>query len=332
MLRAVSVATALREACATLEDAGVEDGWLNAELLLASAMGVSRTALHAAQETPLTPDGAFLFSTLVERRSRREPLAYLLGRQEFYGMEFLVTPAVLVPRPETETLVEAVLQWAEGRGYDCARGLGGDGGRAAPRHESGRAAGAETLRIADVGTGSGCVAVALAKLLPTACVVAMDSSGKALAVARRNAARQGVAERVSFFQGHLLRPLEQPVDLVVANLPYVGAREFAGLQPEIRDYEPRGALVSGDGGLALNTGLLRAAKTKLRPSGACFLEFSPPQRRRLEQIARACFPEARVTVLQDMAARDRVIAVQLRPFPAPSRQGRKEHELHKFSG
>ncbi len=280
---------ALSHARAALESAGVEDAWLDAEVLLSHLLRVSRTDLYAQPEAPVPPSQAESFRAVVERRTRREPLAYIVGKREFYGLEFCVTPAVLVPRPETETLVEAALEWAGRRFADAA---------AAP-----------TLRIADVGAGSGCIAIALAKQLPNASVYAVDVSPEALKVAGENCRRHRVEGRVQLLAGHLLQPLPERVDLIVANLPYVSEQDLATLQPEIRSYEPRVALSPGPDALALMRRLLCDAPGKLRPGGACLLEFSPPQRSALETIAREAFPTGLVRVVKDLAGLDRVLAV-----------------------
>jgi len=299
VLGPVTVGNALRRACEGLEVAGVEDARLNAELLLAHTLGVPRLTLHARPETPLAGQEHSLYCSLVARRARREPLAYILQRWEFYGLEFIVTPAVLVPRPETETLVEAAVRWLQARGHTSC----------APTNQ---ATGARPLLIADVGTGSGCTAVALARQFPAVSVFAVDTSPEALEVAGRNARRHGVERRVVFLQGHLVGPLPEPVDLMVANLPYISETDFPGLQPEIRCYEPRGSLVAREGGLALNRALLGTGASRLRSGGVLFLEFSPPQRERLERAARQCFPGAQITVLKDMGGLDRVLAVEPR--------------------
>lgn len=281
---------ALAHARAALTSAGVEDAWLDAEVLLAHVLRVSRTDLHAQPEARAPSSQAERFQALVERRKRREPLAYIIGKREFYGLEFCVTPAVLAPRPETETLVETALEWAARR--------------------SANAASAPTLRIADIGAGSGCIAITLAKQLPNASVYAVDVSVEALKVAGGNCRRHHVEGRVQLLAGHLLQPLPGRVDLIVANLPYVSEQELANLQPEIRSYEPRIALTPGPDALALMRQLVCSAPGKLRPGGACLLEFSPPQRSALETIAREAFPTGLVRVVQDLAGLDRVLAVE----------------------
>lgn len=282
---------AVQRAHSTLDAAGIPDAWLEAELLVCQARGALRTEMHACPEAALTPEQAAGLEALLRRRCRREPFSYLLGRREFYGLGFEVTPAVLVPRPETELLVEEALGWwaREKRRSDLYQ---------APR------------LIADVGTGSGCLAITLARMLPDALVYAIDCSNEALAVARRNCLRHEVWQQVQLLLGDLLTPAPVPVDLIVANLPYVPTSEMAGLQPEVRDYEPRLALDGGPDGAEHIMRLLKTARAKLRLGGALLLEFHPPQRALLEAVAAACFPGARVRVVPDLAGLDRMLSVE----------------------
>ena len=269
---------------AQLRAAGVEEARLEADVLVRRVLGMERADLLARPETPLAPAQAAMLADLLARRLRREPLAYVLGRREFHGLDFRVTPAVMVPRPETETLVEEALAWASAR--------------TAP------------IAVADVGTGSGCIVVSLAARLPDTRFVATDVSPAALAVADENARRHGVAGRVRLLSGHLLRPLPGPVDLIVANLPYVPSERIDGLQPEVRDYEPRLALDGGPDGTDLLRPLLRQAGAYLRPGGAVMLEIDEEQGCTMAQEARSAFPAADVRVRPDLAGRDRVLVVQ----------------------
>jgi len=205
---------------------------------------------------------------LLARRVSREPLPYILGTREFFGLYFAVDPRVLIPRPETELLVERAL------------GL-------ASRVSSSSGA----LCIADIGTGSGCIAIALAVHLPHACLYATDVSADALAVAQRNAATHGVASRIRFLWGDLLSPLPQPVHLIVANLPYIAAQEWETLPPEVGRFEPRGALDGGPDGLDLVRWLLRQAPAYLLPGGALLLEIGASQGEAVTKLARAAFPQ-----------------------------------------
>jgi release factor glutamine methyltransferase len=269
-----------------LARAGIAEAPLEAEVLVRHVLGADRAALLAHPEQRLSPEQRARLEALLARRQRREPLAYILGFREFYGLAFHVTPAVLVPRQETETLVDEALRWAR-----APEGAG------------------RPLTISDVGTGSGCIAVSLAVHLPAATVIATDTSPAALEVARENARRHGVEARIAFLLGALLEPVREAVGLIVANLPYIPDGEMAGLQPEVRDYEPREALAGGPDGTALLRALLVQAPPKLRPGGALMLEIDPRLRAALVAAAQRCFPQAPVRVVQDLAGRDRVLVI-----------------------
>lgn len=258
---------------------------LDAELLLAHALGWPRARLLAERDHRPPVDEAAAFGAMVERRSRGEPVAYLVGHREFYGLDFFVSPATLVPRPETELLVELAIAAARRR----------------PRC-------AEPLLIADVGTGTGAIAVALAAHLPEAVVYAVDLSAAALAVARRNVARHGLTGRVQLLHGDLLAPLPGPVDLIVSNPPYT---ILAEVEPDVRAYEPRLALDGGPDGAAVYRRLLAAAPAYLRHGGALLLEIGSWQGELVAGLLREAFPTAAVEVRQDLAGRDRVVFAEL---------------------
>ena len=289
---------ALHHAAQALAEAGSEEAALEAELLLAHALGTDRTHLFQRLPDDLSPDTAAALDALLRRRLAHEPVPYITGRKEFFGLEFEVTPAAIVPRPETETLVELVL------GFVSERGL------SAPR-------------IADIGVGCGAIAVSLAVSLPQAEVIAVDLSAEALALARRNAERHGVVERIDFRQGDLLAPLadhpepksgvsrasSRTVDAIAANLPYVRTADFEAGPPEIREHEPRLGLEGGPDGLRLVERLLRDAPSHLTPGGALFAEIGEEQGEAALGLARACFPEARIEIERDLSALDRVLVV-----------------------
>ncbi|HEU4327586.1 MAG TPA: peptide chain release factor N(5)-glutamine methyltransferase [Roseiflexaceae bacterium] len=275
----MTVARALVWASSTLAGSS-PSARLDAELLLAHTLGWSRARVLAEGRIALDAAQQARFAALVERRAALEPVAYLIGQREFYGLVFEVTPAVLVPRPETELLVE--------RALELARTLPPD------------------ALIADIGAGSGAIAVALAVHLPQARISAVDLSPEALAVAGRNAARHGVAGRVRLLQGDLLGPLDAPVDLLVSNPPYT---VLAEIDEGVRRHEPHLALDGGPDGLDLYRRLLAAAPPLLRPGGAALLEIGATQAEAVSALARLHFPHARVTVEQDLAGRDRVITI-----------------------
>lgn len=225
MRTAGSVGDALGAATDALAAAGVESPRLDAELLLAEAMGGDRGRLAAEPEAPVVPEAGRAFGAMVRRRLRREPVAYILGRKGFRQIELNVDRRALIPRPETELLVEVALEL-------------------------------RPARVLEVGTGSGAVALALAAELPSVEVTGTDTSDEALELARSNAARLGLSERVRLLSGSL--PAGERFDLLLANLPYVAESEWAGLAAEIRDWEPPAALLAGPDGLAAIRGLLGA--------------------------------------------------------------------------
>lgn len=280
----------LRWGVSELEQADDPTARLDAELLLGAVLGLSRAQLLARAHTMMRRAERGHFASLVQRRRRGEPVAYILGKREFYGREFQVDRRVLIPRPETEELVDRVLDAVDGRG-------------AVPR-------------VADVGTGSGAIAVTLAAERAELDVVASDISAAALAVAEANARAHGVAERVRFLHGSLLEPLqgEAPFDVVVANLPYVGTDEMDTLARDVRDYEPHEALFAGREGLALFAPFFEQVRRfqLLRAGGVLLLEIGYAQGRALERLARQHFPDAqRVIVHRDLARHERFVEIQL---------------------
>jgi release factor glutamine methyltransferase len=277
------VSKALREARARLAVIAPDEAELEAEVLLRHALGVDRVHLYQRLDGAISEARQAQFEVLLARRLAREPLAYIVGHIEFFGLKLEVTPGAIIPRPETETLVDLALA--------CARDRGA------------------ALTIVDVGTGAGTIAVPLALELPAARVIAIDSSGEALALARRNAERHGMARRINFRHGDLLAPLARPADMIVANLPYVTTVQWEEMPPEIRDHEPRSGLDGGRDGLDVVRRLLTEAPGKLAPHGALFCEIGAWQGMEATQLAREAFPGARIEVRPDLAGRDRVLAV-----------------------
>lgn len=282
----LNIREALRRGSRLLAEAGSEEASLEAELLLAHALNTDRTHLFQRLRDQLAPDAESAFDALLQRRLAHEPTPYILGRREFYGLEFEVTQSAIIPRPETETLVELVIAFVRTR-------VAGRG-----------------TRVADVGVGCGAIAVALASELPEADVIATDISPDALALARRNARRHRLAERIRFLQGDLLEPLDAPVDIIAANLPYVRRDDFEAAPPEIRDHEPRLGLDGGPDGLRLIERLLRTAPPHLKPGGALFAEIGEQQANRARGLAMESFPGARIEVKRDLSGLDRVLAVR----------------------
>jgi release factor glutamine methyltransferase len=245
---------------------------LDAELLLAHAMGSSRLELYTGYRKVVEPAERARFRALVERRARYEPVAYILGEREFYSLSFEVTPAVLVPRPETEMLVDRLLEE-----------LPGGASPPAPR-------------VLDLGIGSGNIAIAFLVNRPEARAVGVDVSAAALEVARRNAVRHGVAERLELLEGDLWAPLGPPpscwgpFDAVVSNPPYIAPREHAGLMRDVRDHEPQPALLDhkGEDGLGYYRAIARAAGSYLAPGGLLALELGAGQARQVQEILAGC--------------------------------------------
>jgi len=252
------VRTVLREAFAQLRATGVPSHTLAAELLLMHALGRDRTWLYAHPEELVSSADANRFFALIARRAAAEPTQHLTGKQEFWGLELEVTPDVLIPRPETEHVIEVALDRLAVRERRAGRKQTLSG---------------ESLQIADIGTGSGCIAIALAKELSGATIYATDISSAALAVARRNATRHDAADRVRFSEGNLLDGISSLLDLIVSNPPYIGRREAETLPLEVRDHEPQLALYGGEEGYEFYADLITQSAAHLKPSGLLVLEL-----------------------------------------------------------
>ena len=268
---------------------------LSAKLLLAHALGCTITDLFVHPERGLTASEQATYHEWVARRAQHEPVAYIIGHRQFLDLDFRVDRRVLIPRPETELLVERAIsvasRWTR-------------------------------PRLVDVGTGSGAVAVSLAARLPQATIVAIDSSAGALHVARQNARLHGVEDRIVLLQGDLLTPLRSPVEhelvsqqveIVVANLPYVSEDEYVDLPPSTRLYEPSQALVAGTDGLDAIRGLLSTARPYLSRDGVILLEIGAGQGSAVSFLATQCFPNAQVEVHPDFARHDRIVSIELEP-------------------
>ena len=274
----------IRETHQTLEAAGIPDARLEAEVMVMTVMRMTRQNIFAEQETEVPPNVAEELAGIVSQRLERVPLAYILGYREFYGINVVVTPNVLIPRPETEGMVEHTLFMA--------------------------LMGMETreLVIADVGTGSGAIAVNLAIHLPAARIYAVDISEPALDVAAWNIRAHAVADRVRLGHGDLLEPLPEPVNLIVANLPYIPTERIPALQPEVQQ-EPSMSLDGGPDGLDLVRRLLAQAPAKLTSPGMILLELDPEQFPAVEALALQQFPDAEITAEQDLAHKDRIMVI-----------------------
>jgi release factor glutamine methyltransferase len=288
--------TAFRTGIARLRDADVPSYTLAAELLLLHVAGRDRTWLYTHPEDEITPDQELEFFALLDSRCAGTPTQYLTGKQEFWGIEFEVTHAVLIPRPETEHVVEVALDRLAVREIRAGRKQTFSG---------------EGLQIADIGTGSGCIAVALAKDLPGAQIVATDISPAALEVARRNAERAGFADGIRFTLSNLLDeiPLSQRFHLIASNPPYISRREAPELQREVREHEPELALYGGEEGYELYGDLITQAAKHLEPGGIVVLELGHDSLPAVQPLFDT--PDwARVGVTNDLAGIPRVIAAE----------------------
>lgn len=285
LMPSTTIGRALNSARERLHEAGSPSASLDAQVILAHVLEVDRSWLFAHHEYTLSAEQANAYTDLIARRMAHEPVAYLIGRKEFYGLEFQVDHRVLIPRPETELLVDAVLgcvgEQAQG---DCL--------------------------VADVGTGSGAIALAVATNDPSVKVYAIDLSQDALAVAASNVAQLDERKQVKLLHGDLLTPLPEAVDIIVANLPYISSAVYPKLDVDVRDYEPKLALEAGSEGLDAITRLLQQAPHYLRPQGAIFLEISYDQGEAVVALAKRLLPTAHsIALRQDYHGRDRLVTI-----------------------
>ncbi len=272
----------LNWATAALKEQAVDSPQLDAEILLAYSRGVSREQLYARLEEKPDPALQETYKSLVARRLQHEPVAYITGHKEFYGLDLYVDHRVLIPRPETETLVEVAL--------------------AIVRQN-------QVSPLAEVGAGSGAVAIALAVNEPWLEIYAIDASPDALAVAEANCQRHDVLDRVHLLPGDLLDPLPEPVGLIVANLPYVSHEELENLPRDITEYEPLNAIDGGRDGLQHSRRLLAQARSNLKPPGIICLEIGATQASAVNELAHEHFPGATVGLVKDLAGLDRVVII-----------------------
>lgn len=283
----MTIQRALMAAASRLADAGIDTPRLDAEVLLRHALDVDRTRLFVMLPDAMPDNRVQMYDRLVERRLAGEPVAYLVGSREFMGLEFRTTPAVLIPRPDTEPLVEWALGWLAHHPH---------------------------ARVADIGTGSGAIAIALAAHLPDAFageIIATDISPDALDVARNNADTLLTAakrERLSFRQGSLTEPLDEPFDLLLANLPYLTPAQIAE-NPDL-DAEPSLALLGSDDGLDLVRATVADLPRVLRPGGAAGFEIDPSQAAATRRLLMDTFPNGHTLVIHDLTGRERHVIVE----------------------
>lgn len=281
----MNLGQARRTAATRLAGGGLDEADLDADVLLRHALGdIDRAHLLAHLDDALPQDAAAAFERLLARRLAHEPTAYIVGHREFYGLDLHVTPAALIPRPETEMLVEAALA---------------------------RIGGGEYPEVVDVGVGAGAIAIAIAVHHPTARIVATDVSADALALAAGNARRHGVAGRLQLVRTDLLAAVRGHIDVIVANPPYVRTADWQRLDPEIREHEPRLALDGGSDGLGVVRRLLEQAAPFVARGAALYVEIGADEGAEALASARMLMPFAHCGVRPDLAGRDRMLAAQL---------------------
>lgn len=272
----------LEQARMVLADNNIEDASLEGDLLLRHVLGVSRTQLYLDLDHELSPTHETAFRHLIERRLQGEPSAYITGHREFYGLDFYIDRNVLIPRPESELLIEKAINLARSRAIST---------------------------IADIGTGCGAIAISLAINLPEAKIYASDISASALEVARSNCQRHGVIDRIHLLQGDMLEPLPEPVDLIIANLPYVRESELP--QTGLLSFEPVLALNGGPDGITEIKRLCFQVSEKLRPGGCLLLEIGWGQKKAIDTFLGKVFPSARIEITSDFGGIERVVTLCL---------------------
>lgn len=283
MLQGNTIREVLAAAVQRLTKARCDTPRLDAEVLLAHVLDKDRSWLYLWPEFELDHRQYNCFSEFITRRERHEPVAYLTGSKSFFALEFLVNSATLIPRPETELLVETALQLVNFN---------------------------ERLTIADIGAGSGCIAIALATQLTDARLFAIDVSPQAIQVAWRNAERHQVLDKITFLIGNLLSPLGCPVDLIVSNPPYIRQAELGLTMAEVHRYEPHLALDGGLDGMLIIRQLLAQAKERLKPAGTLLVEIGATQGDTVRELATTHFPKATITIKKDLAGLDRLLVVR----------------------
>ncbi len=273
-----------------LLEKGIDSPRLAAEILLAHVLGVKRIDLYLDFERPLSSAEVSHFRGLIKRRLAREPLQYIIGHQEFWSLDFLVNQKVLIPRPETEVLVEQAIKYCRSNTQSPS----------------------DQLDVLDLCTGCGAIAISIAKEVPYTRVWATDISEEAISIAKTNAQRHGVMERIEFLVGHLFEPVREKglqFHLIVTNPPYVAEEEYESLAPEIRDYEPRAALDGGAGGMVLIEEIINTAPDFLTSRGVLMIEMDPRQISRAKELIASVSGYGAVDVIKDYSGLDRIVMV-----------------------
>lgn len=283
-----TVGSLLGDICPQLAEAGIESSKLEAVWLIEHVLGLSGLTQIIDRDRPLSAREVANVQALVTRRAAREPLQYILGTQEFCGIEFAVTPSVLIPRPETELLVEQIVQ---------------------------RISAEQQSTVVDVCTGSGCIAVSVARLKPSTRMIAIDISNASLEVARENARRHAVGDRITWLAGDMLEPMAEKelagrVDVIASNPPYISEADWVGLQPEVRCFEPKQALLAGSRGTEFHERLLKDAHRYLTASGVLLMEIGAGQGPVVRQLAETIGGYGPVRFIRDAADIERVVIVE----------------------
>ncbi len=280
---------ALNLAAGILKSNKFEDYHIEARAILGHVLDKTPAQLYTNTELALTSGQRRRLIGLIERRLLHEPVPYLLGYAEFYGRKFFVNKNVLIPRPETENLVEEAIKWISMKKYSMP---------------------AAEISVADVGTGSGVIAITIALRHPDIKIFASDVSPKALSVARRNSRAHAVSRRMRFYQGDLLRPIRPKLDLIIANLPYIAQTELLRLSPEINRFEPIEALDGGPKGVSAISALLSEARNYLKEGGCLLLEIGAGQSKRVAALAKRSFSNSSISMVRDYGGIERVIKIQ----------------------
>jgi len=281
----MTLAQALQQSAHTLSVNGIEDSYIEARMLLGHITKLSPAQIYTQTEQTLSQEQEASLCELIERRLRREPTAYIVNRREFYGIDFYVDSHALIPRPETELLVDTALEFLKNTHL------------------------ASPPLIADIGTGCGAIAISLALNLPQSKIYATDISYSALEVARLNCEHHKATRQVTLLQGNLLEPIPEPVDLIVANLPYVRTSELENLSPEITRFEPRTAIDGGENGLKCICQLLEQTKEKINPQGCLLLEIGQNQEQEVIRLIYSYLNKVSFTFIPDLNGINRVVKI-----------------------
>jgi release factor glutamine methyltransferase len=281
----MTLAQTLQQSAHTLSVNGIEDSYIEARMLLGHITKLSPAQIYTQTEQTLSQEQERSLCELIERRLRREPTAYIINRKEFYGIDFYLDSRVLIPRPETELLVDTALGFLKNT-YLSSPPL-----------------------IADIGTGCGAIAISLALNLPRSKIYATDISYSSLEVAKLNCEHYKVTRQVTLLQGNLLEPVLEPVDLIVANLPYIRSSELENLSPEITGFEPRTAIDGGENGLKCIRQLLEQTKEKTNPRSCLLLEIGQNQEQEIIHLIHSCLNKVSFTFIPDLNGINRVVKI-----------------------